>query len=417
MKSFFITIAFTLLICCTAFAGETLKLADLLAEAGAGNPELSASERRYQSALERVPQAYALEDPMFGMGFTNVPVESFAFDQEDMTMKEVELSQKIPFYGKRGLRRDAAALDAAAMESEYREKVIGLRSEVKGVYYELYSIKKALELTEKNIELMGIFRKVAETSYSVGRGMMKDVLKAQVESSMLLTKKAELTREDRTKRAYLGSLLGRAAPVEGVVEEITPTKVAFDKDSLVKAALGARPAVKAADARIKKGSVMVELANREYFPDFEVTARYGQRDDLKGGFRQSDMLSAMVSINLPVWWRSKQGPAVREAASDRVMAEKEKDALTTEISYKVGSLLSEIEQDDRITRLYKEGVIPQATEDLSSATAGYEVGRVDFLTLLDSRRALYEYEMGYYAALTEREKAVSELEAATGTEF
>jgi len=398
-------------------ADETLKLDDLLAEAGKNSPELGAFRDRYEAAYERVPQAGSFDDPMLGLGFDNVPVDSFAFDREPMTGKVVELSQAVPFFGKRGLKAEAAMHDARALEAGYREKALMLRAGIKDVYYDLYAVRKGLEIVGKNISLMDMFRKTAEARYSVGKGILKDVVKAQVETSMMIDKRIELQKEEHTKRAYLGSLLGRESAVTGEVEDIAPTQLGMGRDALVEAAMKGRPALAASGERVLKGQSMLELAGKGYYPDFTVSARYMQRDTLKDGTGQPDMVSAMLSMNLPVWTRTKQGPAVREAASERSMADRERDMLVKEIYYKVDSLVDVVEQDDRTLKLYKEGVIPQATDDLNSAVAGYEVGRVDFLDLLESRRTLFDYELGYYTTLAAREKAVAGLEAATGVEF
>jgi cobalt-zinc-cadmium efflux system outer membrane protein len=400
-----------------AKAQETLRLGDLLGEAEAANPGLASLEYKYEAARERVPQAGALPEPMLGLGVVSVPIDTFAFNRDPMTGKMVELSQMFPFYGKRALKAAAAGEEAGALDAERRDKALMLRAEVKTVYYELYAIKKTVELIDKNAALLDAFKKAAEARYSVGTGNMKDIIKVQLETAMLTEKKIELGREERTKRAYLASLLGREAPVAGEVEDIAPTQIQEDKDALAADAIKARPMLKAADARIRKGSAMVEMARREYYPDFTVSANYMSRERLRDGMDQPDMVSLMVSVNLPVWWTSRQAPAVREAGYEKSMAEKEKDSAVKEIYYKVDSLLNQVAQDDRLLKLYKDVVIPQATEDIDVGLANYSVGKLEFISLLDSRRILLDYETGYYSTLAEREKAVAELEAATGKEF
>jgi cobalt-zinc-cadmium efflux system outer membrane protein len=322
-----------------------------------------------------------------------------------------------PFFGKRALKKAAAGEEAGALEAEARDKALELRADVKTVYYELYAIKKSYELLDKNAELLDAFQKTAESRYSVGMGTLKDIIKAQLETAMLAEKKIELAKEERTKRAYLASLLGREAPVTGEVEDISPTRVDEDRDALVADAIRTRPILKAADARIRKSEAMAEMARREYYPDFTVAASYMSRERLKDGMDQPDMVSLMVSVNLPVWWKSRQAPAVKEAGYEKSMAEKERDSTVKEIYYKVDSLLNQVAQDDRLLKLYKDVVIPQATEDINAGMANYSVGKLEFMGLLDSRRILLGYETGYYNALAEREKAVAELEAATGREF
>ncbi len=80
-------------------------------------------------------------------------------------------------------------------------------------------------------------------------------------------------------------------------------------------------------------------------------------------------------------------------------------------------MASDIEQSDRMLKLYKGVLIPQANEDVSAGLAAYETGAGDFLTLLESRRTLFDLELNYYKTLAMREKAVAELGAMTGREF
>ena len=104
-----------------AYAQETLKLSDLLGEARAKNPALSAMQYKYEAGRERVPQAGALPDPMLMMGVQNLPTNSFSFSQDFMTSKMIGLSQTFPFFGKRGLLREAAADEAQALLEDHQE--------------------------------------------------------------------------------------------------------------------------------------------------------------------------------------------------------------------------------------------------------------------------------------------------------
>ena len=395
-------------------AAETLRLDALIARAEAANPGAAAMRARYEASRERIPRAGALEDPMLMTGFMAVEVDNFAFDRIPMTTKDIGISQKIPFYGKRGLREDAARYESEAVEAEYREKLLDVRAEVKKAYFELWYIKKAQETVDKNMALAGSLREVAQTRYSVGKGPFGDVLKAQLEETGLVDRKLELRKDERTMRAMLGALTGSDMPSEGEVEDIATANVEIDKDALVSRATGNRPAIQAADARVRKGGKMVELARKDYYPDFEAAFTYSQTERLADGMYQSDRISGQLKFNLPVWWSTKLGPGVREAASERAMAESERESGITEIMYRVDSILGEVEQAERTMKLYRDIAVPQATESLDALLAGYEVGRSDFMALVDARRMLYDYELGYYKAMAGREKSVAELEAVTG---
>ncbi|HEY3347884.1 MAG TPA: TolC family protein, partial [Nitrospirota bacterium] len=271
-----------LLLAGTASAeNNTIVLDDLLKEAAAASPELAGLKAKYQAARERVPQEGSLEDPMLGIGFASLPVNSFAFDRDGMTGKEVELSQALPFAGKRGLKSIAAMHEAGALEQEYLDRVLMLRSEVKSVFYELYSEKKALEIIGRNLELLDAFKKTTESRYSVGEGSLKDIIKMQVESAMLVDKRIQIEKEQHTKRAYLASLIGRDRPVEGEIPDIIATPVDLDRGRLAAVAGTNRPTLRATQERIEKGSSMVELARKDFYPDFTVTARYMFRDNTR----------------------------------------------------------------------------------------------------------------------------------------
>jgi len=398
-------------------AEETLSLSGLVAEAKAHNPSLAAMKDRYEASSERATQAGAWDDPMLSLGFMNVEVDNFAFDRIPMTSKVVGLSQKIPFYGKTALREEAAIHESQAQEAEYRDRLLIVGSEVKKAYYELYYIQKALDTVDKNFELAKVFEDVAKSRYSVGSGPFRDIVKAGVEQSRLVDRRLKLKKDESTVRARLGALTGRQGPVQGKIGEIEQTTVPYDRDELVALAGTQRPAVEAMSERISGADAEVDLAKKRYYPDFTVSLTYNQTETLVNGTEQSDRLSALVTVNLPVFWNTKIKPGIKEAALKRSMYQGGLKSVTDEIAYRVEGLLAEIEQSGRTASLYKDVALPQSTEDLDSALSSYEVGNVEFLTLLDSERTQLEYELGYYRAVAEREKAVAELEAVVGKEF
>ncbi len=400
-----------------AYAGETLKLSALLMEARDKNPGLSAVKYRYRAALERVPQAGALPDPMLMTGVQNLPVNSFEFDEDMMTGKMIGVSQTFPFFGKRGLKSKAASLEAKAEKDDYGEDVLTLARDVKTAYFRLCRIKKDLEVLKKTGALLDSLKKIAQSRYSVGMGGLQDIIKTQLEQSLLIDKRLALQKEDRTERARLGALLGRDAPVEGTVKDIKPAALNLDAKALAKTAIANRPEIMAASERIKKGGTMTALAKKASYPDFTVSAQYMERDRQNNGVRPSDMVSAVVSINLPIWRKSKIEPGIREAALLKSEAEEERDAEEKEIRARIESLVEQVNKDDRMIKLYKEVIIPEANDDISAGLAGYEVGKVQYIDLLDSIRTLFNYQTEYYNRLSDRETKVADLESAAGTEL
>ena len=142
----------------------------LVEEALQNNPEILAAKKRWEVFKEKVPQAYALEDPMFGFGIINLPT-NFSFRDEDMTMKEFSISQKFPFPGKRPLMREMAEKEAEAVSTEIQGKIHQIIKDVKTAYYDLSHVYRTTEVTQRNKEILENFAKIAETRYAVGEGI------------------------------------------------------------------------------------------------------------------------------------------------------------------------------------------------------------------------------------------------------
>ena len=162
-----------------------LNVDQLIDEALQNNPEILAAKKRLEVFKEKIPQAYALEDPMFGFGIVNLPT-NFRFRDEDMTMKEISISQKLPFPGKRPLMREMAEKEAEAVFNEIQGKVHQIIKDVKTAYYDLSHIHRTTEVTQRNKNILENFVKIAETRYAVGEGIQQDVLKAHLEVSKMV---------------------------------------------------------------------------------------------------------------------------------------------------------------------------------------------------------------------------------------
>lgn len=160
-------------------------LSTLIAEALENNPEIQAALREREAAQQRISPAEALDDPVLEAGVINAPLASSTFNREDMTMKMIGLSQRFPFPGKRGLRKDVAARDAEAIEYGYQETVNRVVRDIKVTYLDLGLTFEMTRLVEKNKLILEELLHIAEDHYAVGRGNQADVLKAQTQVSRM----------------------------------------------------------------------------------------------------------------------------------------------------------------------------------------------------------------------------------------
>ena len=394
-----------------------LSLDQLIEEALQNNPEIISAKLRWEAFKDKVPQAYALEDPMFSFGIINLPT-NFSFRDEDMTMKEFAISQKFPFPGKRPLMKEMAEKEAEAVAKEIQTKVHQIMREVMVAYFELSHIERTSEVTQRNKGILETFAKVAETRYSVGEGIQQDVIKAHVEISKMVDELIMLDQRRKAVEAKLNALLNRPPDAAaGKPKEVLPRKFPYTVEELQKMALEMNPTLQGMKKMIEAKEKAYDLAKREYYPDFNLRFAYGQRDDTPDGADRRGMLTGMVEVNIPIYYKSKQELKVAEAKADLQAAEAQYRAMKNEVLYMITDMATMIQRLERQIELYKTGIIPQTSLQMESALSAYRVNKADFMTLLDSRMTLYKYELEYHQALTEFEKNAASLGAATGKRF
>jgi cobalt-zinc-cadmium efflux system outer membrane protein len=393
-----------------------LNVDQLVDEALQNNPEILAAKSKWEAYKQKIPQASAFEDPMFGFGIINLPT-NFSFREEDMTMKEFAISQKFPFPGKRSLMKAMASKEAEAVSTEIHAKVHQIIRDVKAAYYDLSHVYRTTEVVQRNKEILENFAKIAETKYSVGEGIQQDVLKAHVEISKMVDELIMLGQRKRALEAKLKALLNRPPETQiGEPEEVIFRKFPYTLEELQKMALEMNPALQGMKKMIEAKEKAYALAKREYYPDFNVRFAYGQRDNAPD-MKRRDMLTGMVEMNIPIFYKWKQEPKVAERKAEILAAEAQYQAMKNEILFMIADMSSMTQRVERQIDLYQTGIIPQAGLQLNSALSSYRVNKADFLTLLDSEMTLYKYELEYHQALTEYEKNVAGLGATIGKQL
>ena len=394
----------------------TMPLREAVAEALGNNPDIQTAKKEQEAVRERISPAGALDDPMLEAGVVNLPVESLRFNREDMTMKMIGLSQRFPYPGKRALRQDVAVKEAEAVLHGYQETVNRVTRDVKIAYFDLALVIESTQLTEKNKRVLEQFLTTAEARYAVGQTSQADVLKAQTQVAKMTDELIKLARERRTIEAELNRALGRKPDLASSVPELPGLKDAMPQiDALRDEALRTRPQLMALHSTIARNEKALQLARKEYYPDFDVRFSYGQRDRSPLGDRREDMVSLTVAINLPIWRESKLGPRVAEATAMRDQAASMLQAQQNEVTARLRQEVANVEQSFKSARLYETTVLPQARLTVESSFAAYRVNRVDFFTLLDNQMTVLNYEIAYATSVVSQNKALAEIEFIAGT--
>ncbi|MGB9712760.1 MAG: TolC family protein [Dissulfurimicrobium sp.] len=208
-------------------------LAHLIDAALANNPEIKASEARWQAYKNRIAQARSLDDPMLTFKIQNGVLKTpLDFQKDSMTAKVIGVSQQIPFWGKRELKGEAASHEAEALKWDVDERKLELARMVKETWYRLYYVDKATAVVDNNIKVIGGFITIAETRYAVGQGVQQDIYKAQVERSKMLDMRISLEQQRKSLEATLNNLLYRPAdtPVGAIPDfDLTPLNLSAEE--------------------------------------------------------------------------------------------------------------------------------------------------------------------------------------------
>ena len=407
----------------------------LVAQAMGQNPAVRAADARVEAAAARVAPAGARPDPMLMAGVQNFPVTEPGF-ADFMTMKMVGVSQTIPYPGKLSRRTAAAEQELAASRASANAVRRSIAREVRSAYYDLAFASRAFDIVARTQGVVAGMIPVTEARYAAGSGSQPDILRLRVEAARLAEEAAMLVEGRRSTLVRLNTLLDRAGdtPVDsaGIPQRIARAAVADSAraitftssalgarvagspipslDSLTALALRNSPSLRENDAMVAAQIARVELARREHLPDIDVSLQYGQRN----GF--ADMVTATVSVPIPLQKRRKQDAESSAAEAELRALEAGRGATANQLRADVARLHGALERDRTQLALYVKAVLPQARAALASASAGYQAGRVDFTSFIDTQATLFNYETEYYRTLTDFAKTLAELEEQVGTE-
>ncbi len=421
MKSYFAIIAFFIFSTNIVHAEEARpneNLSALVEVALANNPELKSSQARWRMFVSKARQAAILEDPMVMFKLQNLLArEPFSFGGKDpQTAKVLGLSQQLPFWGKRAIKQEVAQYEAESYKWAIEERKLELTRMVKETYYQIWAVDKGMGIIDKNLRILTDFVTIAESKYSVGQGVQQDIFKAGLEKSRLLDMQITLKQQRKSLEANLNYLLYRPGntPV-GPVADFTLPQLSLNADQLNATAFEKRPQVKSLSSLANKGQASHRLAEKEFYPDFNLSVEYMFRQEAMGdpGY---NMFTLGVTFNLPLQQERRQA-MLAESMSETSMATEEINSLKNSISNSINDSLAQLDRRLKLVELYKAGIIPQAEQSLESAVISYRVNKVDFLTLLDGRLSLFNYERALYESQADYMMKLAQLEAVVGMDL
>ena len=388
---------------------EDLKLQDLIDEALKNNHDLILSGLKVSTSKYKIPQVQSFPDPMFMVGYQNEGWDRYTYGDMQGAQWMFSASQMLPFPGKRSLKGEMASKDTESLTALADYARLSIIVRVKELYYELFLTYKNIGLIRDKAALFSRIEDAAIARYSSGMAPQQEVLMAQTEKYMLLEKEEMLKQKMQSIEAMLNTAVGRDvnSPL-GRPGEPVHTSYIYNIAELIKMAHSNSPLIKSREKMIAGAEAKVRMAEKEYYPDFTLAGSVFKR---RGEFE--DMWSLTTTINIPLFYRTKQKMAVLEAESALSEAKHELEAVKLMLSSNIRENYSMVKAAEKLTDLYKNGLIPKAYQDFELAIAGYVTGKVEAITVITRLKSLIDYELLYWGQFIEREKAVARLEAIT----
>lgn len=390
---------------------NTISLAEVIATALKDNPRLKAAQQKLKASQNRVRSAYGLPDPWVGLEYQNVPRGTTRFQDADMKMYTI--SQEIPWPGKLSLKAKVNRSQAGVIDAEYKAKERDIITKVKQAYFELYLADKLIDINKESLALTAQIIKIAERKYTVGKAILGEVLKMQVEEAKLSNQSITLENQKQVAQAKLNTLLNREISTETGIPEYQEHKpFPYSLEDLYRLVKINQPELLGAATAVKQSSLNLSLTKREYFPDFMLT--YKQR------FDSGDMANGwdgMFNVTVPLWFWQKQNNMAREMRAEKEMALADYKAMENMALLEVKQMYLKLDAAQRQIDLTKNSILPQTAQVLKISRTGYESDKVGFLELLDSQRMYLEAQQDYYMSLVDFQMTKTELEQIVGVDL
>lgn len=388
-------------------------LSDLLAEAEKNNPQIEAARQGWQAAKQVPSQVSTLPDPQFNLQHLSVgsPRPFAGYTNSDFAYIGLGVSQDIPYPGKLKLRGEIAKREADVSHQQIESVRRAIVAEVKATYFQLAYLSKTLAILQQDGELLKLVEQAADARYRSGMGTQQDILQAQLQRTKLASEIAMHHLEMGKLEARLKELLNRAqdsADIEPA--DLAESLLVQTYDELLTAAKAQNPELASAQKMIEKQSLQVDLARKDFYPDFNAQYMWQRTDPTQ--FRAYYMLS--LGIRVPIYRSRKQKPELAQAQSEELRAKSEFEAQSQQLASELRAQYVVVQQTAELLKIHREGLAPQARASFQSGLAAYESNKQDFQPVLTALLDLLHLDEEYWHNLANYETAIARLEQITG---
>src|SRR5882762_3671331 len=397
----------------SSHAGVATPLSELLAEAEKNNPQIEAARHGWEAAKQVPTQVSTLPDPQFTLQHFSVgsPRPFAGYTNSDFAYIGLGVSQDIPYPGKLRLKGEIAKREAEVSQQQIESVRRGVLAELKAAYFQLAYLSKTLAILEQDGELLKQVQQAADARYRSGMGTQQDLLQAQLQQTKLLREIAMHHLEVGKLEAQLKQLLNRPQDSPDIEPtDLVETPFVQTYAELLAATQVQNPEIASAKKMIEKQSLQVDLARKDFYPDFNVQYMWQRTDPTQ--FRAYYMLT--FGVRVPIYRGRKQRPELVQAEAELNRSHSESEVQSQRVAFELRSEYETAEKTAELLKIFREGLLPQARAGFQAGIAGYQSNRQDFPALLTSFLDVLHLDEEYWRSMAERETALAQIEQLTG---
>jgi len=373
----------------------------LVAEALAKAPEMATANASVEAAQRRIVPARTLADPFVSSTYQN-DGRSISFGEAEGSFLGLMASQAIPWPGKLRLAGDIAESEAREIESgSVARTALTLEARVRNAWYDLVLARAIDHVIDDRRNAATQIEASVRERYAVGLTVQQDVIRAQVELARIEELQATQIATITIRLAELNRLAG--APQDRPIE--TPDRLPVDATvppaaDLIVSAAARSPEIAATAQSIETGRIRVDLAKKNFLPDFSVNAGSMYR----GSFEMGPMWQVGVGVSIPLWIERRQQNQLAEARAIVRGRTADSETVAGELELRTRERAAQLAAALRIAALYRDKVLPLDDLSLESALSSYQAGKLPFITVLDALNTLYSDRAIYAGRLAESAK-------------
>jgi len=370
--------------------------------------------------MEEAVAESQLPDPKLRIGTMNVPVNSFDFKAEPMTQIVLGVQQAIPPGGLRAQKREKRLLQAEIQRAAFMSRALQVLRNLRKSWMEVYYFNQALALVEESKEVFDQLVKITQYQYRAGRGQQQDVVRAQLELSLLEDKELQIHQQKETSvaemekwtgasvRQHSLSLLFPELPKLPGIEEMTEN-IEF------------HPAMAGQKAKLGTARKDVAIVKEGYKPTWMVDVSYGLRlgENMVEGeaVKRSDFVSAMVSMNLPFFTEKRQDKRLNARGHELNAASDAVDAKRRDLKRVLDTAYANWDRLGQRLEFYKATVLPQASQFAEASRKAYQSHVSDFSELVRARLRQLDSNLQALRIRVDRAKFHYDLQYIVGEEI